>query len=197
MVERSLKPNGSGVQFDNFLGDLLSDPDHRGVAHCMIRTSGKEGDQVISLIERRTKRRKGGLEVGIKVHGVEDLLDRWSEVTVEVWIKAFTIRKLLDEITLRDLKPALQEYEAAKQGFITIETSRIFDGFPDVRAIEARLKELLSSNGHGAIDVRTLRGHWSPGLQLVTVRLQPEGPPQLEMGDTDGYPIPSLPPKKR
>ncbi|MBI4426093.1 MAG: hypothetical protein HY567_00805 [Candidatus Kerfeldbacteria bacterium] len=192
MVEASIKPNGSGIQFDNFLDKILRDDDHRGVAHCLVRVNrGKEGDEVKSLIERRALRRKGGLRVGTRVLGTEELLDRWCEVTVEVWIKILTVRKPLEQITPRDLRPAVEEYRATQQASLTIESNRIFDGVPDPQAIAVRLKEVLSAAGHSGVDVKTRRIHWSPGLQLVTIRLQPASAPQLEMGDD--YPIPSPP----
>lgn len=195
MVERSIKPNGSGIQFDNFLDLLLKDEDHRGVVHCQVRVNrGKEEEEVTGLIRKRVKRRKGGLEVGTRVLGTEELLDRWCEVSVEVWVKTRTICKPLDQITLRDLRPAIEQFQTEQQGSITIETSRLFDGLPDPQAVPARLKQVLSDAGHSGIDVKTRRIHWSPGLQLVTVRLQPECAPQLDMGDD--YPIPSPPPTK-
>ena len=193
MIEVSLKPNGSGIQFDNFLDKLLKDEDHRGIAHCMGKYDQGDEGKVTALIERRSKHRKGGLEVGTRCLFFEKLLDGWAELSIEAWLKVFTIRKPLEQIALRDLRPAMKQYEAERQASIVIDTTRIFDGFPDVLAVEQRLKEVLSANGHAAVDVKTRRGHWTPGQQLVTVRIQPEGLPQLEMGDD--YPIPS-PPKK-
>lgn len=180
MIVVSIKPNGSGIQFDNLVGKLRKDEDHRAIVHSMLRANrGKEGEEAKTLIEERMQMR--GLDVGVKIHGVKYLMDRWCESTLEVWVKQFTIRKLLEEITLGDLKAALEQYEEEEQAFVTIETSQIYDGFPDVRRIEDTLQQLLSSNGHGAVKPKTRRAFWEPGCQWTTIRLQPEGQPVLNM----------------
>ncbi len=168
-----------GHPFDNVARKLEDDDDRRGTVRMGLEVPlDRKGQPLLDKEEARQvflrRMRHACPDVEAKVVDAYHLRKGWGEFVLTVWLSSQIVQKTIEEVGLGDLKAALRRYQGDGTAFIRFQTTRAIGGYADPEVIANRLAELMGSNGHPGVAAKTIRSFYSPGLQFVLVRLQPE-----------------------
>jgi hypothetical protein len=177
----------SSGSFDRIGLKLMKDEDHRGRIRMGLEVSldGQNQPKLDNQVAREVflmQMQQNFPDINVQVIKAHHLRKGWGIYFLDTWLgRHYAVDKALAELTLKDLREPLEVYADAGMSTLTVQSDELTNGAVDAQVLAQAIQERLVTHGKLGIVAMPVYSEWRPGRQWTTIRLQPEGHPELRM----------------